>query len=205
MEGSEEDKIQAMMMQSTAEYDPKRALLIDNQETVVEQDKKQEIPEDLVCSICNDLFVDARYHVVVVPSVMIVCVRTALLESEDNECPDCKEKLPVPHEDSDFEDNIVVTVPSASDTRTEKYLGRRHASHPKPPGMEQSSPKSKHQDNSSYKSSELQSHSAKEWEHSSQEKDVKRQTILIMSTLHMTRTEFLNQLKQCQKMFNHQS
>lgn len=49
------------------------------------------------------------------------------------------------HEDSDYEDNIVVTVPSASDTRTEKYLSRRHASHPKPPGIEQSSPKSKHQ------------------------------------------------------------
>lgn len=49
------------------------------------------------------------------------------------------------HEDSDFEDNIVVKVPSASDTRTEKYLSRRHASHPKPPGIEQNSPKSKHQ------------------------------------------------------------
>lgn len=49
------------------------------------------------------------------------------------------------HEDSDYEDNIVVTVPSASDTRTEKYLSRRHASHPKPPGIEQNSPKSKHQ------------------------------------------------------------
>lgn len=28
MEGSEEDKIQAMMMQSTAEYDPKRYVLV---------------------------------------------------------------------------------------------------------------------------------------------------------------------------------
>lgn len=50
------------------------------------------------------------------------------------------------HEDSDYEDNIVVTVPSASDTRTEKYLTRRHgSSHPKPPGIDQSSPKTKHQ------------------------------------------------------------
>lgn len=49
------------------------------------------------------------------------------------------------HEDSDYEDNIVVTVPSASDTRTEKYLNRHHNSNPKPPGIEQSSPKSKNQ------------------------------------------------------------
>lgn len=50
------------------------------------------------------------------------------------------------HEDSDFEDNIVVKVPPASDTRTEKFLGRRHgSSHPKPPGLESNSPKTKHQ------------------------------------------------------------
>lgn len=51
------------------------------------------------------------------------------------------------HEDSDYEDNIVVTVPSASDTRTEKYLSRHHNSHPKPPGIEQNSPKNKNQVN----------------------------------------------------------
>lgn len=49
------------------------------------------------------------------------------------------------HDDSDYEDNIVVKVPSASDTRTEKFLGRRHTSHPKPPGLESSSPKSRPQ------------------------------------------------------------
>lgn len=89
--------------------------MIESQEAVVEEDKKQEIPEDLICSICNDLFVDA----VMIPccgssfcddcmftNILYICiscifniiyvfnnigVRTALLESEDNECPDCKE------------------------------------------------------------------------------------------------------------------
>lgn len=42
------------------------------------------------------------------------------------------------HEESDYEDNIVVTVPSASDTCTDKYLSRRNVSHPKPPGTENS-------------------------------------------------------------------
>ncbi|XP_037807023.1 E3 ubiquitin-protein ligase RBBP6 isoform X2 [Lucilia sericata] len=355
MEGSEEDKIQAMMLQSTAEYDPKsyqkirgysqtgevpstyrcnkckkgghwikncpyiiskehtvekrttgipksfrdkddRALMIESQEPVVEEDKKQEIPEDLICGICNDLFVDAVMIPCCGSSFCDDCVRTALLESEDNECPDCKEKGSSPgslipnrflrnsvnafknrtgykassqakkelnqqskeelevkqpenlndkeqdkelpttkteepepeleekvniepkgrenkevdtealtqpieeptadsniesievrhkstnvnsspaHEDSDFEDNIVVTVPSASDTRTEKYLSRRHTSHPKPPGIEQSSPKNKHQaspyqqESNSHRSSETSSHSTKEWENSSREK-----------------------------------
>lgn len=57
---------------------------------------------------------------------------------------DEKETSSPNHEESDYEDNIVVTVPSASDTCTDKYLNRRHASHPRPPGLE-NSPKSKHQ------------------------------------------------------------
>ncbi|XP_011291827.2 E3 ubiquitin-protein ligase RBBP6 isoform X1 [Musca domestica] len=364
MEGSEEEKIQAMMMQSTAEYDPKsyqkirgfsqtgevpptyrcnkckkgghwikncpfniskehtevkrttgipksfidkdeRALMIESQEPLLEEEKKQEIPEDLVCGICNDLFVDAVMIPCCGSSFCDDCVRTALLESEDNECPDCKEKgsspgslipnrflrnsvnafknrtgykassqtkkeikidppppaataaaateddndnvaeekpqldvikktepkeeakeqqpeeeerrdnneitkavsdnepkeldiktkdehVDVPstdvkeekneqhhhvapthsspaHEDSDYEDNIVVKVPSASDTRTEKYLSRRHASsHPKPPGLEPHSPKSKPQ----YPQQESNSHrshdrpSSKDWDRS---------------------------------------
>ncbi|KAM7344459.1 something that sticks like glue [Cochliomyia hominivorax] len=360
MEGSEEDKIQAMMLQSTADYDPKsyqkirgysqtgevpstyrcnkckkgghwikncpytiskehtvekrttgipksfrdkddRALMIESQEPVVEEDKKQEIPEDLICSICNDLFVDAVMIPCCGSSFCDDCVRTALLESEDNECPDCKEKGSSPgslipnrflrnsvnafknrtgykassqikrelnqqnkeaveakqidnltereqekivdvktdnenfeceekvvgekeskekenletksmeslekqpkeegqvatsymenvdtkhkntnvtnsptHEDSDYEDNIIVTVPSASDTRTEKYLSRRHGSSlPKPPGIDQSSPKNKHQvspyhqETNSLRQSETSSHSVKEWEHPVREK-----------------------------------
>lgn len=47
--------------------------MIENQEAIVEEDKKQEIPEDLICSICNDLFVDA---------VMIPCCGSSF-------CDDC--------------------------------------------------------------------------------------------------------------------
>lgn len=49
-------------------------MMIESQEPVVEEDKKQEIPEDLICSICNDLFVDA---------VMIPCCGSSF-------CDDCE-------------------------------------------------------------------------------------------------------------------
>ncbi|XP_030384173.1 E3 ubiquitin ligase PARAQUAT TOLERANCE 3 [Scaptodrosophila lebanonensis] len=149
MQGSEEDKIQAMMMQSTADYDPKTYHRIKGQSQVGEvppsyrcnkckkgghwikncpfvsgkdqfetkrntgiprsfrdkpdmsmnqatqflpAEEKQEIPEDLVCGICRDLFVDAVMIPCCGSSFCDDCVRTALLDSEDNECPDCKEK-----------------------------------------------------------------------------------------------------------------
>ncbi|XP_059616019.1 E3 ubiquitin-protein ligase RBBP6 isoform X2 [Phlebotomus argentipes] len=148
--GSEEDKINAMMMQSTADYDPTnyqkirgsnqtgevpmnyrcfkchkpghwikncpligssemtevkrntgipRSFIEQQQNELIQQpviqppvEKKQEIPEDLICSICKDLFTDAVMIPCCGSSFCDECVRTALLESEDNECPDCHEK-----------------------------------------------------------------------------------------------------------------
>lgn len=55
-------------------------------------EEKQKIPEELICSICEDLFTDAVMTPCCGVSFCDECVRTALLESEDNECPDCKEK-----------------------------------------------------------------------------------------------------------------
>ncbi|KAL1378318.1 hypothetical protein pipiens_020302, partial [Culex pipiens pipiens] len=55
-------------------------------------EEKQVIPEDLICAICKDLFTDAVMIPCCGSSFCDECVRTALLESEDNECPDCKEK-----------------------------------------------------------------------------------------------------------------
>lgn len=53
---------------------------------------KVEIPDDLICSICQDLLADA----VMIPccgnSFCDECIRSVLLESEDHECPDCHEK-----------------------------------------------------------------------------------------------------------------
>uniref|UniRef100_A0A0A1XQR7 E3 ubiquitin-protein ligase RBBP6 n=1 Tax=Zeugodacus cucurbitae TaxID=28588 RepID=A0A0A1XQR7_ZEUCU len=151
MKGSEEDKIFEMMIQSTADYDPKsyhrirghsqigdvpptyrcnrckktghwikncpytlgkehsdikrntgipRSFLdkddketsADFPEPKVSIEKKKEIPDDLICSICKDLFVDAVMIPCCGSSFCDDCVRSALLESEDNECPDCKEK-----------------------------------------------------------------------------------------------------------------
>ncbi|XP_055702927.1 uncharacterized protein LOC129801679 isoform X2 [Phlebotomus papatasi] len=216
--GSEEDKINAMMMQSTADYDPTnyqkirgsnqtgdvpinyrcfkchkpghwikncpligstdmtemkrntgipRSFIEQQQNETFQQsvltplvEKTQEVPEDLICSICKDLFTDAVMIPCCGSSFCDECVRTALLESEDNECPDCHEKgsspgslipnrflrnsvnsfknetgynrkpiskpkealvippeeekqLPEEKEDSDYEDNITVTVPPA--------------------------------------------------------------------------------------------
>lgn len=66
------------------------------------------------------------------------------LENKEAEKSDNAVTSPV-HDDSDFEDNIVVTVPSASETRTEKYLSRsRHSSSNRSSGHDQSSPKGKH-------------------------------------------------------------
>ncbi|CAH0564594.1 unnamed protein product [Brassicogethes aeneus] len=57
-----------------------------------QEDSSTEIPEDLLCSICHDLLTDA----VMIPccgnSFCDECIRSALLESEDHECPDCREK-----------------------------------------------------------------------------------------------------------------
>lgn len=65
-----------------------------NQTTMVPPpiEKKQEIPDDLICSICKDLFTDAVMIPCCGSSFCDECVRTALIESEDNECPDCMEK-----------------------------------------------------------------------------------------------------------------
>ncbi|XP_033150691.1 E3 ubiquitin-protein ligase RBBP6 [Drosophila busckii] len=151
MEGSEEEKIQAMMMQSTAEYDPKtyhrikgqsqmgevpssyrcnkckkgghwiknclftsskdqlevkrntgiprsfrgKNEILSDQETSkfkIPIENDQDIPEDLICGICRNIFVDAVMIPCCGSSFCDDCVRNALLESEENECPDCKEK-----------------------------------------------------------------------------------------------------------------
>lgn len=54
--------------------------------------EKTEIPEDLICGICKNLFTDAVMIPCCGSSFCDECVRTALLESEDNECPDCHDK-----------------------------------------------------------------------------------------------------------------
>ncbi|KAH8413747.1 hypothetical protein KR222_006824 [Zaprionus bogoriensis] len=151
MQGSEEEKIQAMMMQSTADYDPKTYHRIKGQSQVGEvpasyrcnkckrgghwikncsfssgkdqfevkrntgiprsfrgkpdistepepssylltTERDQEIPEDLICGICRNIFVDAVMIPCCGSSFCDDCVRNSLLESEDSECPDCKEK-----------------------------------------------------------------------------------------------------------------
>ncbi|XP_063229900.1 E3 ubiquitin-protein ligase RBBP6-like isoform X2 [Bacillus rossius redtenbacheri] len=58
-------------------------------ELVVE---KPEIPEDLLCTVCKDLLTDAIMIPCCGNSFCDDCIRTVLLESEDHECPDCKEK-----------------------------------------------------------------------------------------------------------------
>lgn len=55
-------------------------------------DEKREIPEDLICAICKGIFKEAVMIPCCGSSFCDECVRTALIESEDNECPDCHEK-----------------------------------------------------------------------------------------------------------------
>ncbi|CAH1719391.1 unnamed protein product [Chironomus riparius] len=57
---------------------------------IVEQ--KKEIPEDLLCSICKNIFKDAVMIPCCGSSFCDECIRTSLLESDDNECPECSEK-----------------------------------------------------------------------------------------------------------------
>ncbi|XP_026468823.1 E3 ubiquitin ligase PQT3-like [Ctenocephalides felis] len=60
------------------------------QTTVVEN--KVEIPEDLQCMICKDLLSDAVMIPCCGSSFCDECIRLTLMESEDHECPDCKDK-----------------------------------------------------------------------------------------------------------------
>ena len=71
---------------------------VENQDPVQNQfvEEKREIPEDLICAICKSIFKDAVMIPCCGSSFCDDCVRTALLESEDNECPDCKEKGTTP-------------------------------------------------------------------------------------------------------------
>lgn len=66
----------------------------ENQEPQQNQfiEEKREIPDDLICAICKGIFKDAVMIPCCGSSFCDDCVRTALLESEENECPDCKEK-----------------------------------------------------------------------------------------------------------------
>lgn len=54
--------------------------------------EKPAIPDDLLCGVCKDLLADA----VLIPccgnSFCDECIRNVLLESEDHQCPDCREK-----------------------------------------------------------------------------------------------------------------
>ncbi|XP_027850078.2 E3 ubiquitin-protein ligase RBBP6 isoform X1 [Aphis gossypii] len=59
------------------------------QETKVE---KVIIPEDLLCTLCSDLLTDAIMMPCCGTSFCDECIRNALLESEENECPDCHGK-----------------------------------------------------------------------------------------------------------------
>jgi E3 ubiquitin-protein ligase RBBP6 len=64
----------------------------ENHEPQFVEEKRREVPEDLICAICKGIFKDAVMIPCCGSSFCDECVRTSLLESEDNECPDCKEK-----------------------------------------------------------------------------------------------------------------
>lgn len=60
------------------------------QHKIIEQ--KLEPPEDLLCSICKGIFKDAVMIPCCGSSFCDECIRTALLETDDSECPECAEK-----------------------------------------------------------------------------------------------------------------
>lgn len=68
----------------------------ENQEPQYVEEKKRDVPEDLICAICKGIFKDAVMIPCCGSSFCDECVRTALLESEDSDCPDCKEKGTAP-------------------------------------------------------------------------------------------------------------
>ncbi|KAL5287516.1 RBBP6 family protein [Megaselia abdita] len=87
-----EIKRTAGIPRSFIDKDDKTDMTEEDQKAFVAPEQKSEIPEDLICSICKDIFTDAVMIPCCGSSFCDECVRTALLESEDNECPDCKEK-----------------------------------------------------------------------------------------------------------------
>ncbi|KAG0414803.1 hypothetical protein HPB47_008037 [Ixodes persulcatus] len=96
---TEEDKIKAMMTQSSQEYDPSNEAYKEVKkekppfvkEPTPEPTQEPQLPDELLCMICRDLLQDA----VLIPccgnSFCDECVRQALLDSEQHECPVCHE------------------------------------------------------------------------------------------------------------------
>ncbi|KAE8741533.1 hypothetical protein FOCC_FOCC012917 [Frankliniella occidentalis] len=62
----------------------------------IPEPEKPEIPEDLLCSLCKDLLTDAVMMPCCGNSFCDDCIRTFLLESDDQECPQCLEKEKTP-------------------------------------------------------------------------------------------------------------
>ncbi|KAK4874540.1 hypothetical protein RN001_013900 [Aquatica leii] len=56
------------------------------------EEKRPEIPDDLLCSLCSDLLTDAVMIPCCGDSYCDECIRSCLLESEDHECPACHER-----------------------------------------------------------------------------------------------------------------
>lgn len=85
-------------------------------------EQKKEIPEDLLCTICKNIFKDAVMIPCCGSSFCDECIRTSLLESDDNECPECSEKGTSPGSliPNRFLRNAVAAFHSDSNTLREK-------------------------------------------------------------------------------------
>ncbi|XP_021957294.1 E3 ubiquitin-protein ligase RBBP6 isoform X2 [Folsomia candida] len=59
---------------------------------------KPKIPEELICPLCQDLLTDALLVPCCATSYCDECIRSALLDSDDQECPGCHEKETSPND-----------------------------------------------------------------------------------------------------------
>jgi E3 ubiquitin-protein ligase RBBP6 len=66
--------------------------LTETENPQIKEEQKREIPPNLICSICNNIYRDAVMTPCCGSTFCDECIRTALLESDDNQCVECKEK-----------------------------------------------------------------------------------------------------------------
>lgn len=99
-------------------------------------EQKPQIPEGEICNMCENLIVDA----IMVPccghSFCDLCIRSHLLESEDQECPACKKKNISPAEliPNRFLRNAVAKYKKESNNVKQPGVKQVHLSDPKKTG-----------------------------------------------------------------------
>ena len=101
---------------------------------------KKQIPEDKICGICENLINDAMMVPCCGKSFCDLCIRSHLLESEEQVCPGCKEKSVSPADliPNRYLRNAVANYKKETDNAKHTELKQEHLREPIKPGSQPS-------------------------------------------------------------------